>query len=607
MFRSMKLSTKLVAVGIGLTAIPLVGVTLLTLDQSRTMSAAAESGATAIAYENLDGIVVSVCAMCEAQQEMLEKSARAALNVAREEIRRAGEVTFSGTTENWTAVNVQTKEPESVSLRKMRVGREWVGQNHDMQSLSPVVDATKRLAGGTCTILQRMNPAGDMLRVATNIETAEGKRAIGTYVPAINPNGTPNTVISTVLAGETFVGRTLVGGDWYVTGYEPIHDESGGVVGMLGVGVRQESVADLRRLIMSLKSGKTGYVYVLNANETGRDRYVISYEGQDKKGSTWDAASADGSRFIQEICQRAGGLKKGEIVEHRYPWHGPGDQESRMTVTRIAYFDPWGWVIGAGSDVEGLYDSRGEVAAIARAGNRIILSLTGVAILAACLVWLFLSRNIAGRIHRVVIQLRDGSEQVGAASDQVASSSQSLAQGASEQAASLEEVSSSLEEMSSMTKQNAANAQQANGHMSTASDLVRTGQDSMGRLSSAIEEIKKSSDETAKIVKTIDEIAFQTNLLALNAAVEAARAGDAGRGFAVVAEEVRHLAQRAGEAARSTGALIEDSVKHAGRGVEVASETADALVSITESSQRVRELVAEIAAASSEQAQGIAR
>jgi len=278
-----------------------------------------------------------------------------------------------------------------------------------------------------------------------------------------------------------------------------------------------------------------------------------------------------------------------------------------MTVTRIAYFDPWDWVIGAGSDMEGLYDSRGEVAAIARAGNRIILSLTGVAILAACLVWLFLSRNIAGRIHRVAIQLRDGSEQVGAASDQVASSSQSLAQGASQQAASLEEVSSSLEEMSSMTKQNAGNAQQAKGHMSTAGDLVQTGQDSMGRLNSAIEEIKKSSDETAKIVKTIDEIAFQTNLLALNAAVEAARAGDAGRGFAVVAEEVRHLALRAGEAARSTGALIEDSVKHASLGVEVASETADALASITESSQRARELVAEIAAASSEQAQGIAQ
>jgi methyl-accepting chemotaxis protein len=159
--------------------------------------------------------------------------------------------------------------------------------------------------------------------------------------------------------------------------------------------------------------------------------------------------------------------------------------------------------------------------------------------------------------------------------------------------------------MSSMTKQNAGNAQQASTLMGESNQLVSQGQESMGRLSSAIQEIKKSSDETAKIVKTIDEIAFQTNLLALNAAVEAARAGDAGKGFAVVAEEVRNLAQRAGEAARNTATLIEGSVKNAENVVGVAGETAKSLEEITTSSQKVSSLVNGIAAASSEQSQGI--
>ena len=156
-----------------------------------------------------------------------------------------------------------------------------------------------------------------------------------------------------------------------------------------------------------------------------------------------------------------------------------------------------------------------------------------------------------------------------------------------------------------MIKQNASNAEEANGLMSEVSRLMNNGKESMDRLSLAIGEIKRSSDATSKIVKTIDEIAFQTNLLALNAAVEAARAGDAGKGFAVVAEEVRNLAQRAGEAARNTAALIEGSVKNSDQGVNVASETAKALKEVTGSVQKARQLISEIAAASKEQSQGI--
>ena len=79
-----------------------------------------------------------------------------------------------------------------------------------------------------------------------------------------------------------------------------------------------------------------------------------------------------------------------------------------------------------------------------------------------------------------------------------------------------------------MTKQNADNAQQANGLMGEAKQVVGTANESMGKLTESMAEITKASEETSKIIESHDEIAFQTNLLALNAAVEAARAGEPG-------------------------------------------------------------------------------
>ena len=210
-------------------------------------------------------------------------------------------------------------------------------------------------------------------------------------------------------------------------------------------------------------------------------------------------------------------------------------------------------------------------------------------------------------LEKALQQVAIGAEQVSSASVQVSTGGQSLSQGASEQASSLEEISSSLQEMLSMTKQNALNAMEAKGVTDQARSSADKGVESMNRMYSAINQIKKSSDATAKIVKTIDEIAFQTNLLALNAAVEAARAGDAGRGFAVVAEEVRNLAMRSAEAAKSTANLIEEAVKNSENGVHISAEVLKNFEEINERGNKVSQVVAEIAAASDQQDQGISQ
>jgi len=214
--------------------------------------------------------------------------------------------------------------------------------------------------------------------------------------------------------------------------------------------------------------------------------------------------------------------------------------------------------------------------------------------------------NAVGRnLDNAIQQMAVGSEQVASASIQVSNSGQSLSQGASEQASSLEEISSSLQEMSSMIKQNSMNAREAKGVSEHARSSADRGMESIERMSFAINQIKSSSDSTAKIVRTIDEIAFQTNLLALNAAVEAARAGEAGKGFAVVAEEVRNLAMRSAEAAKDTANLIENAVRNSENGVAISTEVLKNFQDIADKTNKVSQVIAEIAAASEQQDEGI--
>ena len=209
------------------------------------------------------------------------------------------------------------------------------------------------------------------------------------------------------------------------------------------------------------------------------------------------------------------------------------------------------------------------------------------------------------QVNETLSAVTSSGEQIAAGASQVSNSSQSLSQGATESAASLEEITSSMHEMGAQTEQNAENAGMANKLAEEAQVAAKRGDGQMTEMVTAMHDINESGQNISKIIKVIDEIAFQTNLLALNAAVEAARAGQHGKGFAVVAEEVRNLAARSAKAASETADLIEGSVEKTRRGADIADQTAAALREIVTINDKVNNLVAEIATASHEQAQGI--
>ena len=91
-----------------------------------------------------------------------------------------------------------------------------------------VVDEVKKEMGGTATLF--VKSSDDYVRVATNVQKDDGSRAIGTV---LDPNG---KAIAAIRGGGAYYGEANILGKPYITGYEPIRDSTGAVIGIYYVG-----------------------------------------------------------------------------------------------------------------------------------------------------------------------------------------------------------------------------------------------------------------------------------------------------------------------------------------------------------------------------------
>ncbi len=202
-------------------------------------------------------------------------------------------------------------------------------------------------------------------------------------------------------------------------------------------------------------------------------------------------------------------------------------------------------------------------------------------------------KAMAAQLFSLISDVRGATDNISSASNQISSTAQALSQAASEQAASVEETTATIEQMNASVVQNMENARISDAMASQSAEEAKRGGESVSGTVAAMRDI-------AGRIKIIDDIAYQTNLLALNAAIEAARAGDAGRGFAVVASEVRKLAERSQRAAQEIGDLAGSSVQRAEAAGRIMEEIVPSII-------KTASLVQEIAAASAEQATGVAQ
>ncbi|RZT09640.1 methyl-accepting chemotaxis protein-1, serine sensor receptor [Duganella sp. CF402] len=213
--------------------------------------------------------------------------------------------------------------------------------------------------------------------------------------------------------------------------------------------------------------------------------------------------------------------------------------------------------------------------------------------------------EMTASLHRIVTQVRGGTEAIVAASAEIEAGNADLSARTEQQAGVLEETAASIEELTATVRQNADNADQARELAAGAAAVAQRGGEAVAQVVATMSGIQKAGQEMGTIIATIDGIAFQTNILALNAAVEAARAGEQGRGFAVVAGEVRTLAQRSAEAARQIKGLIEASSEQIEQGGVLVDRAGATMTELVGSVSRVSDIIAEISHASQEQRAGI--
>ena len=212
---------------------------------------------------------------------------------------------------------------------------------------------------------------------------------------------------------------------------------------------------------------------------------------------------------------------------------------------------------------------------------------------------------MAQRLSHTVGVIKDTTEDVVTSASEIQSGADNLSKRTEDQASSLEETAATTEQLAASVKASAASSKQAVALAEDATAVARTGGAIVTDAVGAMSRIEQSSQRITDITSVIDNIAFQTNLLALNAAVEAARAGEAGKGFAVVASEVRALAQQSSDAAKSISGLIHASTTEIAEGVKLVRAAGEVLGLIVDASLKVAGTVAEVSAASAEQAHGI--
>jgi methyl-accepting chemotaxis protein WspA len=628
----MKLTLKRKIYGLAILAAGLPVVALLGMmawSQSRIIRES-ERELTSLASFSLNHSARNIYSLCQNANSLTQAKVDYDLRVAYKLLAAAGKVSLSNERVPWQTVNQFSQQQQEIAVPRMMLGSKPLPKTQDFQTPLPVVDELKQLVGSDATIFERISPAGDMLRVATTISSAPGRRGVGTFIPAVNPDGTPNAVITKLMSGQKYLGIAYAVNRWFVSAYDPMRDASGNIIGNLFVGEEVSGLEELKRTLHDMAVGKTGWVSISTAKGASKGKFVIPPPGR---------TEADTDELAAKQLDRAIASSPGEVFfNETYQVRDASGGPPHNRIAAMTYFAPWDWLITASIDEDEYHSA---VTGVKKSVDTLMIELV-VAGLLALGVALAIAFGLSSKLTRPLTLLtslaskiasgdmaaaktdlsaRDLAEsngrgsksdsadetgellhsfrtmthtldgligqvqrsgiQVTASATQIAASARQLEAAIAEQAASTREVSGTTKQISATSTELLRSITNVSDAVSDTAARAESGRTDLSRMETEMRSLAKATasvssrlniinDRAAKIstvITTINHVSEQTTLLSLNAAIEAEKAGEYGRGFSVVAREISRLADQTAAATQDIEVVVKEMQSSVSTGV----------------------------------------
>ncbi|MEG3638203.1 methyl-accepting chemotaxis protein [Magnetococcus sp. PR-3] len=427
-----------------------------------------------------------------------------------------------------------------------------------------LVDTISRLVGGTATVFM-----GDT-RVATSVKKPDGSRATGTTLAR-------NAAFKSVFEKKTpFRGVVDILGTPYITGYDPIINASGEVIGILYVGIKTvefyASIDHVQYWIIGITL-ICGTLVVL----------VTLFYVKRKIGEP-----------INHIVDILGQVANGDLSVEIPPAEADDEIGRTIDATRAMVNGLCDILKKIGHSTQTLNEAAGQLTTVSSDLNQGSVSLSSHALQVS---------SATEAMYTNLEQVSHATNGMNEAMQQVSESAGEMDQNMTTISAAAEEANVNLSTVASATEEVTVNmdgvnqaAQRTGGNVTEVATAVEALTNTISAVRSRCEEanqgaeqasktaqethgvmevLSRSAQEINKVVSVINNIAHQTNMLALNASIEAAGAGEAGKGFAVVANEVKELASQTSDATGSIAAQIEEIQNQSRQAGDASQNVAD--------------------------------
>jgi methyl-accepting chemotaxis protein len=480
-------------------------------------------------------------------------------------LEKEGGVQQSGT-DRWDAVNEETHQAAMVNAPTLSIGGGKAVAGATAGPLGSISAAT----GKAVILYARIDPAGDMMRVAGTSPDGALHAESGTYIPARLADGDASPMLQSILAGTPYHGTSIEMGSWYSVVCNPLHD-GGGVFGMFCVGADNSTITSLTQELAANYVGNNGSASVFFVHGPKKGQFLIEPTGISKRTE---------SLWLPQVLEMAQTLKDNEAntVVVTDP-----DSGAKVVVC-YRYFERWDWGLVVSADSRDLAKASEEV----KSQFHVLLWQAFIAGIIGLSLALFLALNLSKKLidpmADLAIRLTSNATQVASSARQQSANVANFNTSGNEIASAVKEISATSKELLRAMEQLAEDAEKTSVVANEGSQGLKGLGTSMESLSAAthsitdkLTTIRAKANKINAVVTAITKVADQTNLLSLNAAIEAEKAGEGGAGFAVVAREIRRLADQSALATMEIEQMVEAMQEAVSSGVAQTRELTEAM------------------------------